>query len=115
MHNYKELKVWQKAIDLCVLVYDASKHFPADERFGLTSQVRRACVSVPSNIAEGAGRKSKKEFANFISIATGSIFETETQIIIAQRLNYIRETENIFKLIDEIQKMLYGFAQKLEV
>ena len=97
-----------------MLVYDASKYFPTDERFGLTSQVRRACVSVPSNIAEGAGKKSKKEFTNFISIATGSIFETETQIIIAQRLNYIKETENIFKLIEEIQKMLYGFAIKLE-
>lgn len=65
MHNLKELKIWQKAIDLAVLVYKATVNYPADERFGLTSQIRRAAVSIPSNIAEGAGRNSNKEFSHF--------------------------------------------------
>ena len=114
MHNYKELKMWQKSIELCVLIYQATQQFPGEEKFGLTSQLRKASVSIPSNIAEGAGRKSNKEFAYFLSIARGSCYETETQVIIAEKLNYIIEMEEIFKLIEEIQKMMFVFTQKLE-
>jgi four helix bundle protein len=79
MHNLKELKIWNKATDLTVDVYKATFGFPSDERYGLTSQIRRAVVSISSNIAEGAGRNSNKEFANFMGIANGSSYELETQ------------------------------------
>ncbi|SKB81872.1 four helix bundle protein [Daejeonella lutea] len=117
MHNFKNLTVWQRSIDLTTEIYSITREFPADEKYSLTSQIRRAAVSIPSNIAEGAGRKSNKEFKNFLSISTGSIFELETQIIIAHRLNFIDQlimSEIIFK-ISEIQKMLFGLEQSIKV
>ncbi len=114
MHKYKDLKVWQKAIELTKLIYEITRSFPTEEKFGLTNQIRRACVSIPSNIAEGAGRNSNKEFVQFIAIATGSCYEVETQLIIAMELKYLANQENVFTLIEEIQKMLFTFSNKLK-
>jgi len=86
MNNLKELKIWNKAINLAVDVYKATSTFPTDERYGLISQSRRAAVSIPSNIAEGAGRNSVKEFNNFLGIANGSSYELQTQLVIANKL-----------------------------
>jgi four helix bundle protein len=111
MHNLKELKIWNKAMDLAVNVYKATSAFPSDERFGLTSQSRRAAVSIPSNIAEGAGRNSKKEFAHFLGIANGSSFELQTQLVISNKLNLIDSDllNELLNQIDELQKMSYSF------
>ncbi|PVH24174.1 four helix bundle protein [Sphingobacterium corticibacter] len=115
MHKIQDLKIWQKALDLCVSIYEISAHFPADERFGLTSQVRRSCVSISSNIAEGAGRNTKGEFIHFLGIANGSAYELQTQLIIAKSLNlYPLEVEGILDKIDEIQKMCYKLQQTLK-
>ena len=89
MNNLKELKIWHKAIDLAVEVYKVTSHFPAEEKFGLTSQSRRAAVSISSNIAEGAGRSSSKEFNYFLGIANGSSFELQTQLVISNKLELI--------------------------
>ncbi len=108
MHNFNKLEVWQRARNLCKSIYNVSSNYPKSEQFGLTSQIRRASVSIVSNIAEGPGRNSKKEFAYFLNISNGSAFEVETQIYISKDLNYIdEETEKT--LVDElhiIQKML---------
>jgi four helix bundle protein len=115
MHNLKELKIWIKAIDLSVEVYKATAGFPSDERFGLISQARRAAVSVPSNIAEGAGRNSPKEFSNFLGIANGSSYELQTQLIISNKLNLLNDEllDSLLKQIDELQKMNYAFQKTL--
>jgi four helix bundle protein len=89
VQSYQELIVWQKAIDLVVTVYEVTRLFSREEVFGLTSQLRRACVSVPSNIAEGQGRHSANEFARFLHIAQGLLQEVETQLLIAHRLRYL--------------------------
>jgi len=115
MHNLKELKIWNKAIDLAVNVYKATSNFPTDERYGLTSQSRRAAVSIPSNIAEGAGRNSEKEFCNFLGIANGSSYELQTQLIISNKLELLdtKLTDELIEQITELQKMNYAFQQKL--
>ena len=94
MNTFREMKVWQKAMDLVVEVYAQTKAFPKDETFGLTSQIRRCAVSIPSNLAEGYGRNSKSELHRFASIAAGSLFEMQTQLEISFRLNYMREEEH---------------------
>ncbi len=91
MNYFKELKVWQKSLDLVNRIYLDTKFLPKDEMYGLTSQIRRSAVSVPSNIAEGCGRKTNRDFNNFLGIALGSAFELETQLIIAKNLNYLEE------------------------
>tara|TARA_R110002020_G_scaffold158989_6_gene342558 strand:+ start:71 stop:424 length:354 start_codon:yes stop_codon:yes gene_type:complete len=111
--SYKELIVWQKSIDLVSLIYNISKGFPEDEKFGLTSQIRRASVSVPSNIAEGWGRLSRKNYIHFLRISRGSLFEVETQIIIAKNLKYFDDSKEIDNLIVEISKMLNAMMSKL--
>lgn len=93
MHNFKELKFWQKAVDLSVLVYKITATFPTEEKFGLVSQLRRATISIASNIAEGASRNGDKEFLHFLSLSTGSAFEIETQLIIANKLNFVDQNE----------------------
>jgi four helix bundle protein len=115
MHNLKELKIWNKAIDLTVDVYKATANFPADERFGLTSQSRRSAVSIPSNIAEGAGRNSNKEFNNFLGIANGSSYELQTQLVISNKLNLLSNDilDDLLKQIDEVQKMTFAFQRTL--
>lgn len=101
-------------MDLCVLVYEISAKFPNDERFGLTSQIRRSSVSIPSNIAEGAGRNTNGEFVQFLGIANGSAYELQTQIIIANKLHlFTTGLETILDKIDEIQKMCYKLQQTL--
>lgn len=115
MHKLEELKIWNKAIDLTVDVYNATASFPSDERFGLTSQSRRAAVSIPSNIAEGAGRNSMKEFNNFLGIANGSCYELQTHLIVASKLGILDVDllKPLLEQIDELQKMTYGFQQML--
>lgn len=115
MHRYKNLKVWQKAMDLAVESYNLSSNFPEEERFGLTQQLRRSAVSIPSNIAEGAGRSSDADFKRFLDIANGSINELETQILLSERLGFIdqRHVEFLSPLIAEVQKMNYAFSRNL--
>jgi four helix bundle protein len=93
MFNFEKLDVWQKAIDFADLVYKLTRQFPDDERFGLTNQLRRAAVSISSNIAEGSSRSSKSDFARFVEIATGSVFEVVSQAFIAQRQSFLSDDE----------------------
>jgi four helix bundle protein len=117
MHNLKELKIWNKGIDLTVAVYKATASFPSEEKYGLVSQARRSAVSIPSNIAEGAGRNSNKEFNNFLGIANGSSYELQTQLVISNRLNLLDEEllDDLLLQIDELQKMNYAFQQRLKM
>ncbi|KAA5544025.1 four helix bundle protein [Adhaeribacter rhizoryzae] len=115
MHNFKELRVWQEAMELAKNVYLISTGFPTDEKFGLTSQVRRAAISIPSNIAEGAGRSSDKEFNHFLSIALGSAYELQTQVLLAESLGFVdnQKIEALLKDIELIQKRLFSFKKIL--
>ena len=115
MHKIEDLKIWKKSIELTKSVYVICADLPSEERFGLISQLKRCAVSIPSNIAEGAGRNSTKEFIHFLSIANGSSYELQTQLILATELNLISE-EKIKPLLTniiEIQKMNYGFQKSL--
>jgi len=116
MHNYKELKVWKKSVDLATRVYSVTQDFPKVDQYGLTPQIRRAIVSVSSNVAEGAGRKSEKEFSQFLSIAYGSLYELETQLLISINLGFISDvnTSPILNEINELQKMIYALIKNLE-
>ncbi|BBJ00331.1 four helix bundle protein [Ferrigenium kumadai] len=113
--DYRELVVWQKAMDLVTEVYKVTAVFPNEERFGLSSQARRAAVSIPSNIAEGHGRKATGAYLNHISIAYGSLMELETQMQIAERLNFLpaEEVSAILEKISEIARMLNGLKKSL--
>jgi len=116
VRSYKDLVAWQKSMDLVTAVYRASQGFPKEEIFGLVSQIRRSAVSVPSNIAEGHARTSKKEFQYFLSNARGSLAELETQLTIAHQLAYIDETE-INQLLDrlgEVGRILNGLLTALK-
>ena len=113
INSYKDLLVWQRAVELVSSIYGITKVFPEDERFGLTSQMRRSAVSIPSNIAEGWGRLSRKNYLQFLRISRGSLFELETQIEICKRLNYIKEIDKLEKEIIEISKMLNALIKKL--
>ncbi|WP_423147573.1 four helix bundle protein [Rubrolithibacter danxiaensis] len=116
MNNLKELKIWNKSVELAVKVYDATAGFPANERFGLISQSRRSAISIPSNIAEGAGRNSSKEFINFLGIANGSSYELQTQLVISNKLNLLNNDllDNLLNEIKELQKMNYAFQEMLK-
>jgi len=115
MHNFRELKVWQKSIELAVDVYKATSCLPSDEKYGLTSQMKRGSVSIPSNIAEGSGRNTDKDFKNFLSISLGSGFELETQMIIANKLQLFDSalTDDLVTKVSEIQKMIYALQKTL--
>ncbi len=115
MHNFKDLRVWQKAIDLTIEIYSALSSFPQDEKYGLVSQMKRAAVSIPSNIAEGAGRNSNKEFKHFLSISLGSLFEIETQLIIASRLQLINTetTQELSPKISDLQRMVFALEKTM--
>lgn len=116
MYNFKELNVWKLSKDLSVEIYKLTKTFPKSELYGLTSQLNRASISIPSNIAEGSGRETSKDYSRFINIALGSSFEIETQLIIALELEFL-SNEKYDKLIDElhqIQKMLHSFNKHLK-
>ena len=114
MKSHYDLDVWKKSIDLVKEIYEISKFFPKEEIYGLTSQIRRAAVSIPSNIAEGASRQSNKEFIQFLYIALGSSSEVETQIIIAKELSFIKDIESILKQIKEIKKMINGLLRYIK-
>ena len=116
MHNYKELNVWKKARIFVKEVYLLAGDFPKEEKYGLASQIQRAAVSIPSNIAEGAGRESPKEFHYFLNVALASSFEVETQLILAFDLSYISENalNQALKNVQEIQKMLTGLMKSLK-
>jgi len=116
MHNIKELKIWNKAIELTVEIYKATEKFPKEETYGLTSQIRRAAVSIPSNISEGAGRNSPNEFRHFLAITNGSSYELQSQLIISNQLNFLANntTESLLNKIDEIQKMNYSFQKSIK-
>jgi four helix bundle protein len=116
MHNYKELKVWQKARELVKYIYELTSKFPKEEIYSLTSQIRRAGISIPSNISEGAGHSSEKEFSRFLEIAYASSCELDTQIILSFDLNFINSNEfsESNNRIDEIQKMLSGLIKSLK-
>ena len=114
LKSYKELVVWQKSITLVKEIYKITSTLPENEKFGLISQMRRASVSIPSNIAEGWGRLSRKNYIQFLRISRGSLFELETQILITKELNYISDSEIIENLIIEISKMLNSLIRKLE-
>ncbi len=100
-------------MDLSEDIYKLTSLFPSDERFGLISQIRRASVSVPSNIAEGAGRNSKGEFKQFLGIALGSLFELETQLLLAKRFNYMASIDNQLYTIDSLRKMIFGLQKSM--
>ncbi|GMN06972.1 four helix bundle protein [Croceitalea sp. MTPC5] len=114
MYNYRDLIVWQKSMNLVELVYKITTRFPSEEKYGLTSQIRRSAVSIPSNIAEGTGRNSKKSFRNFLEISNGSINELKTQLEIAEKLSYIpkEELNTTLKLCNEVQKITYTLIKK---
>ena len=114
MSNYKDLNVWKESIDFVESIYKIIKSFPKEETYALSDQIRRASVSIPSNIAEGASRNSNKEFVQFLYIALGSASEVETQLIIAKRLNYIMSIENELKEITKIRKMLNGLISAIK-
>ena len=116
VRSYRDLIVWQKAVELVTDLYRVSKKFPSEELFGLTSQLRRAAISVPSNIAEGQGRLGRKEFQHFLGNARGSLWEVETQIIIARKLDYLSEAEmnDILELSAEVGRILNGLLSSLK-
>jgi four helix bundle protein len=117
MFNFEKLDVWQKAIDFADLVYNHTRNFPADERFGLTNQMRRAAVSISSNIAEGTSRMSQTDFRRFVEIATGSVFEVISQAFVGRRQGFL--TEDAFAVLystaEEVGRMLSGLRKSLSV
>jgi len=110
---YENLRIWQEAMELAEIVYKLLKQFPDYEKFDLASQIRRSVVSIPSNIAEGKGRNSDKEFKKFLYIARGSLFELRTQLELARRLNYIKNTKEIKNKIISLESMINTLINKL--
>jgi four helix bundle protein len=113
--SYRDLEVWQKAMTVAKMVYQATAGFPGEEKFGLVNQMRRAAVSIPSNIAEGHARSSTVEFQRFLSIAMGSVAELETQVILSYELGYLADEnqQELLKELDDIGKMLRGLYRSL--
>lgn len=116
MHNFKELKVWQKSMDLSLEIYHVTKIFPPEERYGLTSQMRRAAVAIPSNIAEGCAKSSNRSFSNSLEISLGESFELETQTELCNRIGFISQeiSQELMVRINEFQKMILGLKSSLE-
>lgn len=115
MHNFRELNIWKESMTLAKSIFTLTKSFPETEKYGLTSQMNRCSVSIPSNIAEGTGRDSDKELKRFLNIALGSCFELETQILLAKSFEYIDldKSTNLVNEITTIQKMISGFKRSL--
>jgi len=115
MNDFRELIVWQKSIDLVEKVYQMTNSFPKEETYSLISQIRRSAISIPSNIAEGYGRKSTPDFIHFLHIARGSLYEFQTQLEISRRIKYITETELklMFGICKEVEKMLNSLIKSL--
>ncbi len=116
MNKYEDLKIWNKAMVLTEEVYKISKELPKDEKYGLISQIKRCSVSIPSNIAEGAGRNSKKEFLYFLSIAQGSLMERETQLLLLNRLSMVEKgnVNPLLEICSEVRKMNYALQKSLK-
>ena len=115
MQDFRSLKVWEKAHDLTLGVYAVTSRFPSHEQFGLTSQLRRCVMSIPSNIAEGCGRGGTTEFARFLTIASGSANEAEYQLLLARDLNYLSQSEcdQLQDQVNEVKRMLVALAKKV--
>ncbi|MBE7443466.1 MAG: four helix bundle protein [Flavobacteriales bacterium] len=114
--SYKDLLIWQKGVEIVVSSYKLTKTFPQDELYALTSQIKRAAISIPSNIAEGYGRNTDKSFSHFIDISRGSLYELETQLLIAKELDFIQDTDMfnyVIGLINEESKMINAFNNSL--
>ena len=111
--NYQELEVWKLSMSFVEAIYKALKTFPREERYGICDQIRRAAVSIPSNIAEGFGRDTPKEFAHFLSIARGSLYEIMTQLEIASRLGYLASNSGLYPQAVSIGKMLNSLRKRL--
>ncbi|MCU7694618.1 four helix bundle protein [Haoranjiania flava] len=116
MRTHKDLEVWKKSVELVTSIYKLTSNFPREEMFGLTNQIRRSAVSVPSNIAEGAARQSAKEFVHFLSISLGSQQELETQLLISKNLTFMTETEylNIICEVETVGKLLNGLIKSIK-
>ena len=116
MHNFRELTIWKDAMDLSRKVITITRTFPNEKKYGLVSQLNRAAISVPSNIAEGSSRDSDKDFARFISISLGSLFEVETQLILSKDFNYLSQESytEILSIIHKLQKQIYRFKERLK-
>ncbi|KIA94003.1 four helix bundle protein [Flavobacterium sp. KMS] len=116
MSNFKKLLIWQKSMSLITKIYISTNNFPKEEVFGLTSQIRRSSISIPSNIAEGFGRESNKDFLRFLNISIGSLFEMQTQLEIAKNIAYLNEDEfnNLYEDSREVERMLVSFINKLK-
>jgi four helix bundle protein len=117
LRSYRDLAAWQRAMELVEGVYGVTRQWPREETYGLTNQVRRAAVSVPANIAEGQGRRNPREFSRFLKIATGSLFEVETHLLIAQRLRYLdtAAVRSLLLLSDETGRIISGLINSLQV
>ena len=116
MRPHEKLEVWNRAVEFVVTIYKGTSEFPKEEKFGLTSQIRRAAVSVPANIAEGAARQSSKEFSHFLAIAPGSASELETELLIAERLGYLEidAYKEMHNELNTIARMIVGLSQHLK-
>jgi four helix bundle protein len=116
MSTFRDLKIWQKSMNLMIEIYNETESFPDTEKFGLISQLRKSAISIPSNIAEGYGRNSKAEFSRFLNISMGSLFEVLTQLQIAQSLKYLDSDtwKTLFELSREIERMLSSFIQSIK-
>ena len=115
MHNFKELQIWKKSMKLSKDIYNSLDDLPGNEKFGLSSQIKRSVVSIPSNIAEGSSRSSNKDFNRFLQISLGSAFELETQLILAYEFKFIdkRVSERLLADLTEIQKIINGFIKSI--
>jgi four helix bundle protein len=116
MSTFKDLLIWLKAMNLVTKIYQTTQLFPKDEQFGLTSQIRRSSISIPSNIAEGFGRQGKNDYLKFLNISLSSLFEMQTQIEIAKNINYLNETDFSIPYEDsrELERMLVSFINKIK-
>jgi len=116
VNNFRNLKIWQKGMELVLLVYELANLLPTEEKYGLRSQITKAVISIPSNIAEGCSRSSDKDFKRFLEISLGSSFELETQLLIIEQMNLIDKDKlkHIKNLLNEEQKMINGFVNKLK-
>ncbi len=115
MHNFRELKIWKQGLNLAIEIFNLTKSFPETEKYGLVSQINRSAVSIPSNIAEGSARSTDKDFSRFLSVALGSSYELETQLIVGCKIGYLTEAkfDIIIIKLNELQKMINGFKKTL--
>ncbi len=114
MKNHKDLDVWKKSIDFVAQIYEMSKCFPKEEAYGIQGQIRRAAVSIPANISEGASRNTRREYIQFLYIALGSASEVETHLIVAQRIGFLSATDEALDNVENIKKMLNGLISYLK-